>query len=113
MPRGAERAARRPNRTEFSEQKEIPDSVKSRKEKFFKILIQKTMRYIIYARKSTEEDNRQVLSIEAQLVELKEFAAKEKLEIVSGAAEPRFRNFAGGFHRPARAGRKPSELFQE
>ena len=34
------------------------------------------MKYIIYARKSTEEDDRQVLSIEAQLVELKEFAAK-------------------------------------
>jgi len=34
MPRGAERAARQPNRTEFSEQKEIPDSVKSRKEIF-------------------------------------------------------------------------------
>ena len=41
------------------------------------------MRYIIYARKSTEEEDRQVLSIEAQLVELKEFAAKEKLEIVA------------------------------
>jgi hypothetical protein len=36
MPRGAFRAARPPNRTEFSGQKEIPDSVKSRKEKFFK-----------------------------------------------------------------------------
>ena len=35
MPRGAERAARQPNRTEFSGQKEIPDSVKSRKEKLF------------------------------------------------------------------------------
>jgi len=43
---------------------------------------------------------------------LKEFAAKEKLEIVISAAEPRFRNFAGGFpHRLRR--RKPSELFQE
>ncbi len=41
------------------------------------------MKYILYARKSTEEDDRQVLSIEAQLVELKEFAAKEKLEISS------------------------------
>ena len=45
------------------------------------------MKYIIYARKSTEEDDRQVLSIEAQLVELKEFAAKEKLEIVASLCE--------------------------
>jgi len=39
MPRGAKRAARRPNRTEFSGQKEIPDSVKGRKEKFWDVLI--------------------------------------------------------------------------
>ena len=45
------------------------------------------MKYFIYARKSTEEDDRQVLSIEAQLVELKEFAAKEKLEIVASLCE--------------------------
>ena len=45
------------------------------------------MRYILYARKSTEEDARQVLSIEAQLVELQEYAAKEKLEIVASLCE--------------------------
>ena len=45
------------------------------------------MKYILYARKSTEEDDRQILSIEAQLVELKEFAAKEKLEIVASLCE--------------------------
>ncbi|MFH0892930.1 MAG: recombinase family protein, partial [Bacteroidota bacterium] len=45
------------------------------------------MRYIIYARKSTEDENHQVLSIESQLAELREFAAKEKLEIVASLSE--------------------------
>jgi len=40
------------------------------------------MRYFIYTRKSTEDENHQILSIESQLAELREFAAKEKLEIV-------------------------------
>ena len=43
---------------------------------------QNSMKYFLYARKSTDEDDRQVLSIEAQLTELREFAAKEKLEVI-------------------------------
>ena len=45
------------------------------------------MKYFLYARKSTEENDRQMLSIESQLAELKEFAAKEKLEIAATLTE--------------------------
>lgn len=37
--------------------------------------------FFLYARKSTDSEEKQVLSIEAQLFELRSFAAKEKLEI--------------------------------
>src|SRR3990167_3066628 len=45
------------------------------------------MKYFIYIRKSTESEDRQVMSLESQLSELKEFAAKEKLEIVASLSE--------------------------
>ena len=54
---------------------EISWRFRSGKRKFFN---QNNMKYFIYARKSTEDDDHQVLSIESQLAELREFAAKEK-----------------------------------
>ena len=40
-----------------------------------------TMKYIAYCRKSREEKDKQILSISAQIAELKEYAKKEHLEI--------------------------------
>src|SRR3989344_3966882 len=49
-----------------------------RRNKFF----MEAIKYFLYIRKSTDEEGRQVLSLEAQLHELKEFATKQGLEIV-------------------------------
>ena len=39
-------------------------------------------KFFLYARKSTDEQDRQILSIEAQIAEVKEFALREGLEFV-------------------------------
>ncbi|PIZ76305.1 hypothetical protein COY05_01530, partial [Candidatus Peregrinibacteria bacterium CG_4_10_14_0_2_um_filter_38_24] len=59
------------------------------------------MKYFLYVRKSTDEEDRQVLSIEAQLAELHEFARKENLVIAKEFIES----------KTAKAPRRP--LFNE
>ena len=45
------------------------------------------MKYIAYCRKSTDEKEKQVLSIDQQIYELKQFALREKIEIVDFLVE--------------------------
>ncbi len=46
-----------------------------------------TQKFFLYSRKSTDVEDKQVLSIEAQLVELRALAKQEKLEIVEELIE--------------------------
>ena len=47
------------------------------------------MRYFLYARKSTDEEGRQILSIQAQITEVLEYAKKEKLAVIREFIESR------------------------
>lgn len=44
-------------------------------------------KYIAYYRKSTDEKDKQVLSIEAQVAEIKEFTKRENLNIIEFVTE--------------------------
>ena len=48
-----------------------------------------SLRYFLYARKSTDSEEKQVLSIEAQLFELRVYAERERLKIVEEFIEAR------------------------
>ena len=73
-------------------------------------------KFFLYARKSTDVEDKQVLSIDAQLTELREYAARENIEISAEIIEkqsakipdrPLFpRLFARGFGGPPPAGRR-------
>src|SRR3989338_10309161 len=53
------------------------------------------MKYIAYCRKSTDEKDRQILSIESQIQEIKDFAQKQNLEIVEFATEAKTAKIPG------------------
>ena len=45
-------------------------------------MVETQLKYVIYTRKSREDKGGQLLSLESQIRELKEYALKEKLEVV-------------------------------
>ncbi|MBI2036591.1 recombinase family protein, partial [Candidatus Microgenomates bacterium] len=53
------------------------------------------MKYIAYCRKSTDEKDKQVLSIDQQIAELKEFALREHLEVIDFVTEAKTAKIPG------------------
>jgi len=52
-------------------------------------------KYFLYARKSTDSEDRQILSIEAQIEEVREFARKEKLDVIKEFIESKTAKIPG------------------
>ncbi|NCB75319.1 MAG: recombinase family protein [Clostridia bacterium] len=52
-------------------------------------------RYILYARKSTDVEDKQVLSIEAQLAELRKFAKDNGLTVIDTIIEKKSAKISG------------------
>jgi len=52
-------------------------------------------KYFLYARKSTDVEDKQILSIEAQLTELRAYARQEKLEVIEELIEKRSAKIPG------------------
>ena len=53
------------------------------------------MKYIVYCRKSTDEKNKQVLSIDQQIAELKEFVIREHLDVIDFVTEAKTAKIPG------------------
>ncbi len=53
------------------------------------------MKYIAYCRKSTDEKDKQVLSIDQQIAELKEFSSREHLEVIDFVIEAKTAKIPG------------------
>ena len=57
--------------------------------------LKKPMKYIAYCRKSTDEKDRQILSIESQIQEIRDFAQRQHLEIIEFAIESKTAKIPG------------------
>jgi len=78
-------------------------------------------KYFIYCRKSTEEEERQILSIEAQLAELREFAKQNNLFVIKEYTESRtakepgrpiFNEMLGEIEKGQGSGTQPSNFMK-